>query len=217
MTVAGRVVRHKLPDRLYHWTMAASVLTLLATAFLPILGWKFDWVTAHWIAGLVLTAAVIFHIVRASFWLGLRSMLVDAADFRNMWGTVAQVIGRKGPAPSLPGKYMPLQKLFHAAAAAIVLALVITGLLMLLKIDTPLWRRNPYVFADGTWAVIYVVHDLCAMAAITLIMAHVYFAARPEKLWMTRSMFRGWVTAGDYLAHHDPARWLVSGQKEERR
>lgn len=213
---AARVVRHKLPDRLYHWTMAVSVLTLLATAFLPILGWKFDWVTTHWIAGLVLTAAVIFHIVRAVGWLEPRSMLVDVADLRDMSRGVAQAFGGKGPAPALPGKYSPLQKLFHAVAAVIVLALVVTGLLVLLKIDTPLWRRDPYVFADDTWAVIYIVHDLCAMATITLIMAHVYFALRPEKLWMSRSMIVGSIARSDYLVHHDPGRWVVPEQKEQR-
>jgi hypothetical protein len=45
--------------------------------------------------------------------------------------------------------------------------------LMLLKIDTPLWRRNPYWFSDQTWGVVYTVHDLCAMSVITLLMAHV--------------------------------------------
>src|SRR5271163_5165652 len=55
------VLRHKLPDRLYHWTMAVAVLTLLFTAFAPILGWKFEWVTAHWIAGIVLAILVVIH------------------------------------------------------------------------------------------------------------------------------------------------------------
>ena len=45
------------------------------------------------------------------------------------------------------------------------------------------------------------------MAMITLIMAHVYFAVWPEKLWMTRSMFHGWISREDYLRHHDPQRW----------
>ena len=51
---------------------------------------------------------------------------------------------------------------------------------------------------------------LGAMGMITLIMAHVYFAVRPEKLWMTRSMFSGWITRDDYLRHHDPQRWPVA-------
>ena len=51
-------MRHRGADRLYHWLMAVSVLTLLGTAFLPILGWKFAWLDAHWIAGVVLVALV---------------------------------------------------------------------------------------------------------------------------------------------------------------
>ena len=44
---------------------------------------------------------------------------------------------------------------------------------------------------------------------ITLIMVHVYFGIRPEKMWMTRSMFHGWISREDYLRHHDPQRWPV--------
>ena len=202
-----RVVRHRLPDRLYHWTMAAAVLTLLGTGFLPILGWKFEWVTAHWIVGLVLAALVALHIVRASVWLDFWSMVVGFDDVQSGWRAVRQAFGRRGPLPLKPGKYSLLQKLYHLAVAGVVLALVATGLLMLLKIDTPLWRRNPYWFSDHAWGVIYVIHDLGAMSVITLLMAHVYFALRPEKLWMSRSMIRGWVTNSDYRVHHDPMRW----------
>lgn len=202
-----RVVRHRLPDRLYHWTMAAAVLTLLGTGFLPILGWKFEWVTAHWIAGLILAVLVIWHILRATLWLDFWSMVPSFDDLRSGWRAVCQAFGRRTPAPLKPGKYSLLQKLYHLAIAVVVLALVATGVLMLLKIDTPLWRRNPYWFSDRAWGVIYVIHDLCAMSVITLLMAHVYFALRPEKLWMSRSMLRGWVSNTDYRAHHDPMRW----------
>ena len=99
-----RVVRHRLPDRLYHWTMATAVLTLLGTSFLPILGWKFEWVTAHWIAGLVLAALVAWHIVRASFWLDFWSMVVGFDDVRSGWRSVGRAFGRKGPPPLNPGK-----------------------------------------------------------------------------------------------------------------
>ena len=41
MRAPDRIVRHRLPDRIFHWVMAASVLALLATGFLPILGVRF--------------------------------------------------------------------------------------------------------------------------------------------------------------------------------
>ena len=69
--VPERVPRHSFVARAFHWVMAISMFALLITAFLPKVGVKFDWVTYHWIAGLVLTASVIFHIVHASFCPGL--------------------------------------------------------------------------------------------------------------------------------------------------
>jgi cytochrome b subunit of formate dehydrogenase len=187
--------------------MAVAVLTLLGTGFLPILGWKFEWVTAHWIAGLVLAALVAWHILRAFIWLNFWSMVVDYEDVRNGWRAIGRAFSGKGLPPHKPGKYSPLQKLYHVAVACVVLALVATGVLMLLKIDTPLWRRNPYWFSDHAWGVIYSIHDLCAMSVITLLMAHVYFALRREKLWMSWSMISGWISQADYRTHHDPARW----------
>jgi formate dehydrogenase subunit gamma len=204
-----RVLRHHLVDRLYHWTMAVAVLTCLFTAFLPILGWKFDWVTAHWIAGIVLTAAILFHIVRAALWQDFWSMVIGPRDLRSSWRLVSLAVRRGGLLPQLDAKYSPLQKLFHMLVAAVVLAIVVTGLLMLSKIDTPFWRRNPYWLTDAQWGMTYAIHGLCAMAMITLIMVHVYFGIRPEKMWMTRSMFHGWISREDYLRHHDPQRWPV--------
>jgi len=146
-SASGRVRRHLLVDRIYHWLMAACVLTLLATAFLPIIGYKFEWLGLHWTTGVALSALVLIHIVRAVIWQDFWAMMIDGADIRNGWRRVARALGGKGAEPALPGKYNGLQKLYHAGIAVLVLSIVITGLLMLLKIDTRLWRRNPYVLA----------------------------------------------------------------------
>jgi hypothetical protein len=37
-----KVARHSLAARAFHWVMAASMFTLLFTAFLPKVGYKFD-------------------------------------------------------------------------------------------------------------------------------------------------------------------------------
>lgn len=206
----GRVTRHRLPDRLYHWIMAASVLALLVTSFFPIFGWKFPWVAPHWIAGLILTAAVLFHIVRASFWQGLGTMGVGAADLKDVSAAIGSRPGRAGGSARKPGKYPLAQKLYHHVAATVVLVAVVTGLIMMSKIDTPFWSRNPYWLSSQIWGVIYVVHGISAMATVTLLMAHVYFAVRPEKLWMTRSMILGWITRREYIDHFDPERWRLA-------
>ncbi len=103
-----------------------------------------------------------------------------------------------------------MQKLYHHLAAAVVLVAVVTGLIMLAKIDSPFWERNPYWVSDGTWGVIYVAHGLAALSSITLVIAHVYFAFRPEKRWLTRSMVRGWITRAEYLEQHDAERWNIA-------
>src|SRR5271167_4493477 len=60
------VKRHSLAARLFHWIMVASMLTLLVTAFLPKVGVQFDWVKYHWMAGVVLTASILFHLIHAT-------------------------------------------------------------------------------------------------------------------------------------------------------
>lgn len=206
-TEQGRVLRHTLLDRLYHWVMAITVLLLMGTAFLPIVGIKFQWVEIHWISGVVLTALVLVHIVRALIWQDWRNMWIGLADIRDGWRGLCRLAG--GAPPALPGKYDSLQKVYHLGIAVLVLALIGTGLLMLLKIDTPFWRRDPYWFSNDTWGIIYALHGYAAMAMVTMVMIHVYFALRPDEWHLTRAMFRGWMTRKEYAAHHDAARWKV--------
>jgi formate dehydrogenase subunit gamma len=205
---ADRVIRHALADRLFHWISAACVLILLGTAFLPIVGVEFAWVALHWMTGIVLAAAVLFHVVRVlvrgtflSMWIG-RADVADALD-------VAGATLRRTLPTRRPGKYSVAQKLIHHLFTVAVLTTLVTGGLMLLRIDTPWWQRNPYVFADATWGIVYVLHGLAALMLITMLMMHVYFALRPEKLKFTRSMILGWITRREFDEHHDPQRWQV--------
>lgn len=204
-----RIVRHRLVDRVFHWVAAACVLALMATAFLPILGFRFAWVQIHWMTGIVLAAAVLFHTVRSLIWQSPASMWVGTADMRELAATLKRTL-RLGRADAVrPGKYSLAQKLIHHVFALVVLATIVTGTAMLAKIDSPWWTRNPYWLGDGAWGVIYVLHGFAAMLLITMIMAHVYFALRPEKLYFTRSMVLGWITRREYASRHDPERWPV--------
>jgi formate dehydrogenase subunit gamma len=188
---------------------AACVLTLLGTAFLPILGITFAWVTIHWVTGLVLAAAVVFHIVRVFVGFKLRSMWVTGADVRDAMAVANATLQREEVVVKT-GKYSLAQKVIHHAFALVVLSTLVTGGLMLLRIDTPWWQRNPYVLPDSTWGVVYVLHGLAALVLVTMVMMHVYFALRPEKLLFTRSMIRGWITREEFEQHHDPKRWQVN-------
>ena len=200
------IIRHRLPDRALHWIMAVCVLTLMGTALLPILGMKFSWVTAHWITGLALTAAVLIHLLRSLPWSRLKRMWLGPRDLRDALITLAWFFRLRRGVP-LPGKYSPAQKLIHLGFAVLILAAIVTGLLMMVKIDTPLWKRNPYLFHADSWGLIYVVHGSAAVILITVIMLHVYFALRPEKRFYLRSMIQGWISRDMFEKNHDPDRW----------
>jgi thiosulfate reductase cytochrome b subunit len=171
------------------------------------LGIQFDWVDIHWMTGVALAVLVVIHIVRSLVWQDWRNMMIWLGDLRDIWrGLWRTVVPRIMPA-ARPGKYDSMQKLYHFATAILILAAVGSGLLMLLKIDTPFWRRNPYWFSADTWGIIYVIHDLAAMAIVSMVMIHLYFVLRPDEWYLTRSMFRGWISRKEYSAHHDSERW----------
>ncbi len=116
---------------------------------------------------------------------------------------------RTDRAPAKPGKYSVAQKFIHHAFALAVLTTIVTGACMLAKIDTPWWERNPFFFSDPTWGIVYVLHGIASLLLITMVISHVYFALRPEKLLFTRSMIMGWITREEFETHHDPDRWQV--------
>jgi cytochrome b subunit of formate dehydrogenase len=208
---ADRVIRHHLIDRLFHWANAIVVLVLLGTSLLPIVGIKFPWVTAHWIAGVVLIVLVAFHGVRSLIWQDFWSMSIGRQDIARAVQSAAWMLRRTARPPDAPGKYPLLQKLFHHVMALAILVLIVTGGLVLAKIDTPFWTRDPYILSAQTWGIVYVLHDLAALVVLGMVMVHIYFAIRPEKLWITRSMILGWITRREYEAHHDPALWREQG------
>ncbi len=203
----SRVVRHRLADRLYHWLMATAMLVLLFTGFLPILGVRFPWVDAHWIAGVILIALLLFHIFRAFFILRFADMWVGWREFRESFSaTTREVFGGNRPNRRF-GKYSVGQKMFHHGVATVVLTACITGVIMMVGVDSPFWERNPLFITEKTRGAVFLLHGLAGLGSITLIMVHVYFAIRPEKRYMTRSMIRGWISRREYEAHHNPELW----------
>lgn len=178
--------RHKWPDRVFHWTMALSVIVLCATAFLPIIGMRFDWVAPHWIAGFVLVAAILFHWLRVGLVHGLGEMMPGADDWREVLADLRARSGAAGPA-----KYDAYQKGYHWLSGLVVLVLAVTGLVMMAKIDTPWWRRDPSILTDAQWGIVYVGHGLASLAILFLVILHVYFAILPEHRAVLKSMIRG--------------------------
>ncbi len=204
-----RIPRHSLVARLFHWIMAASMFTLLFTAFLPRVGVQFNWVTYHWIAGVVLTISVIFHIFHASFFLDFWSIWPDRADLEDARKRVQRFMGKPAAPPRKFAKYPLENKLYHGVIILCGLSVILTGVFMMVRVRTIFFPRNPYLFGDMTWGLMYVLHGLAGVGLIALVMVHVYFAIRPEKLAITESMIFGSMSREFYLKEHDPERWVV--------
>ena len=200
-----RVSRHAALDRWFHWITAATFLVLLATGVLPIVGVKFPWLTAHWVAGIVLTAAIVFHIIRSLFWKDLAAVWIKPSDLAELTG---------GSAAPLPGKYSLAQKGMHLVMAVLVLIAVGSGIALLAQIDTPWWERSN-LLSESALGWMFLLHGLSTLALIGFAALHLYFTARPEKQFYLRSMIKGWVSRSELTAHHDPARWTPDAEASE--
>jgi cytochrome b subunit of formate dehydrogenase len=190
-----RVQRHEPVDRIMHWVMAISVLVLLVTGVLPIIGIEFAWLTLHWIAGLVLTAVVLFHILRSVLQKDLMSISISVSDLKEPFDESQK-----------PGKYSVAQKGMHGAVTIMTLLVIISGLFMFAMIDTPWWDRTNSL-SESALGWMFFVHGLSTLALIALIVFHLYFTLRPEKLFYLRSMIQGWISEDELSANHDPERW----------
>ncbi|MDP2319468.1 MAG: cytochrome b/b6 domain-containing protein [Acidobacteriota bacterium] len=202
------ILRHSFVSRVFHWVMAFAMLTLLITAFLPIVGVQFAWVYWHWMAGILLTASIMFHIVHATFVLDFWSIWVGPRDIPEFKAEMLREVGIDAPGPK-PGKYPLGNRLYHLAVMVAGLAVIATGILMMWRVRTGIVERNPYILSDSTWGITYVVHGLMGVGFVGLVIAHIYFALRPEKLWITKSMIFGTISRRQYLEHHDPDRWVA--------
>jgi len=216
LALPARIPRHSLAARLFHWIMAAAMLVLLFTAFLPKVGHPFNWVTYHWIAGTVLTISILFHIVHATFYLDFWSIWPDRDDLEDARRRVSRFMGKSAELPRKFAKYPLENKLYHGVVMLSGLAVIGTGICMMFRVRTVFFPRDPYLFSDMTWGMMYVLHGLAGVGLITLTIVHVYFAIRPEKLPITASMIVGSMSREFYLKEHDPKRWVVEGLSEQR-
>ena len=206
-----RIPRHSLASRLFHWIMAAAMFVLLFTAFLPKVGIQFNWVTYHWIAGTVLTISILFHVVHATFYLDFWSIWPDRSDLEDARIRFQRFLGKSASLPRKFAKYPLENKLYHGVVMLAGLLVIVTGICMMFRVRTVFFPRDPYLFSDMTWGMMYVLHGLAGVGLITLTIVHVYFAIRPEKLPITASMIVGSMSREFYLKEHDPNRWVIEG------
>ena len=210
--IPERVPRHSLARGCFTAVMALAMFALLFTAFLPKVGVQFPWVTYHWIAGIVLTISVLYHIIHASFWL----------DFWSIWPDKDDIEDARKQAEARPGT-------IRARAAKV--RQVSAG-----KQDVPPDRdagracgdrHRPVHDEARAHAVLHAQsvpvqrHDLgldvrAARAGGRRIGraghgAHLLRDAA-GKMFITKSMIFGSISRENYLEHHDPQRWVVAAE-----
>ncbi len=190
-----RVMRHDALDRTFHWVMAVTVVVLLITGILPIIGINFAWLTIHWIAGLVFTAVILFHIIRSLFRKSLKSMWISLRDLREPFD-----------AEQKPGKYSLAQKGMHTGVTVLTLVVIVSGLVLFAVIDTPWWDRSN-ALSEAALGWMFFLHGLSTVLLVGMIALHIYFGVRPEKLFYLRSMIKGWISKDELVANHDPEQW----------
>jgi cytochrome b subunit of formate dehydrogenase len=197
----AHIDRHSFVARAFHWVMAVSMLTLIFTAFLPIVGVQFAWVWWHWMAGLLLTASIMFHIIHATFVLDFWSIWVGPKDIPELKAEMMRELGHEDAPGPRPGKYPLGNRLYHLLVMLAGLVVIGTGLVMIYRVRTPIFTRNPYIMSDVAWGWTYVLHGLAGVGFVGLVIAHIYFALRPEKLWITKGMIFGYITRRQYLEY----------------
>ena len=146
----------------------------------------------------------------------LAGLLVYESRPRDIGEGVAQLkhlMSSSAPEPEKAGKYPFDHRLYHHTIVVASLAAIITGVMMMIRIDTPLFAGgNPYYLSEATVGLVFVIHGFAGVSFILLVASHIYFALRPEKHWLTWSMIRGWIGRDDYVAHFDPDKWVVTGE-----
>ena len=102
------------------------------------------------------------------FLYGLLGDLAGRIDLRDAWRRMLRAAGKPEPPPDRFAKYPLENKLYHGAIIAAGLSAIITGVFMMSRVRTVFFPRNPYLFSDMTWGMMYVLHGLAGVGLIAL-------------------------------------------------
>ncbi len=208
----GLVYRYTIPQRLFHWANALSVLTLTITGLAIYIPAYFSslniqtvtWFYLHAYTVAFLLLLIVFHIVYDSFVLDRFSNMWFGRDERRRLGLILKNffgLTRQYPKYS---KFNPGQILYHWAVALNILALFITGIV----IWKPLRFLFPLRLLGFEWEFIFInriLHDLFTATLLALWIGHIYFGLFIKENWNeAASIIKGTVPLPDYEKYHEP-------------
>src|SRR5260370_3556641 len=85
------------------------------------------------------------------------------------------------PPPRKFAKYHLENKLFHGVIIVCGLSVILTGVFMMSRVRTIFFPRNPYLFSDMTWGLMYVLHGLADVGLNPHLIMHAHFCVPPAK------------------------------------
>ena len=220
LTEKGLVVRHSIVELIEHWAVAISGLVLFITGMfelpmanryyitsVPGLAWSGDFITSlyiHYMAAIVFTAAVIFHLSYHGL-RGEKGMIPRKGDMAESVIVIKSLFGM-GKEPPMH-KYLPEQRLAYVGMAFIIAMLIISGLVKTYKnIYAPDMSLTAVLWA--TW-----IHNIFFILFFLAFLGHMAAIALRPNWPMVRGILTGKVRL-DY-ARHRHSLWLADIEKIE--
>ncbi|MCW2279187.1 cytochrome b/b6 domain-containing protein [Heliophilum fasciatum] len=207
----AKLLRHSLPVRLVHWSVAISTFFLFFTGFgqMPIykrynvtelISWSGDYnltLAMHYAGAVVLLAAaafhVVYHMIRSEY-----SILPKKGDVGESMQIIAAMFTGKAEPPSF--KYLAEQRLAYAFIAANILGLCVSGLIKV-------YKNMPGVdMSESMLLVVTTIHNITAILLLLGIIAHLAAFLIPANRTLLPSMFTGLVPV-DYVRHRHSKWW----------
>lgn len=227
------VTRFTAAQRASHWIMAISIFLLMLSGFLmmnanvvvrPIIG--LSWLDIHIVFSIVLIGYVLFHLGHVASKGTWMLMWFGREDAKDIWVRLNNFVGRTEEFPR-QFVYPSVQKLLHHSVAVVTIGLLVTGLVLLRRVEVPLlWDATReftflgFTFGVGdsgiSWGLVtwsFVLHDFLAIGMVALVVGHVYFAIRPNEWPITKSMITGSLPVEAYAEKYSPRSWSVEGER----
>jgi cytochrome b subunit of formate dehydrogenase len=162
-------------QRLYHWgNLLLLVLVALSGYWLffrrsPDGPFGLTWLEIHSWSGLLFAGGVVFHAFAATLRGNWRSMRPELRDFRDAAVIWRNFLGRTTEYPA-PGKYDPLQKIYHHVLALLALAFTVSGVSMWLSAE------NIHFVRRGGLHFWRIAHDFSTFLLVAMVIGHFYFS-----------------------------------------
>lgn len=223
-----QVERFSVTQRVGHWVMAISIFALMLSGFL-IMNTEVtvnalpgvSWLALHELTGIILIGYTVFHVGHVAAKGTWMKMWFSREDLEDQFVRIKNFLGLTEEYPR-QFEYPGAQKFLHWGVTGATLGLIVTGLVLLRRLNfIGLWEATRefsflgVAFTLGqagslgliSWS--FVIHDFLAIAMVSLVMGHIYFAIRPQEWEVTRSMITGNVPINMYAEKYDPRSWTV--------